>query len=115
MTREPAIHLQHLLQCTERIAEYTRDGRDAFFAAPRTQDAVLRNLEVIGQVTRDLGVDYLTARAPGIPWPQVAGLRNVIAHQYLGVDLQLTWRIVERDLPALLEAARKLSLPPTSG
>lgn len=54
MTKDPAVYLRHLLQCIERVRDYTRDGRDAFSADTRTQDAVLRNLEIIGQVERDL-------------------------------------------------------------
>ena len=67
------------------------------------QDAVIRNLEVIGQSVKDIGVDELTKSQPGVPWAQVAGARNILAHHYLGVDLNLVWRIVARDLPELEE------------
>ncbi|MFZ0105867.1 MAG: HepT-like ribonuclease domain-containing protein [Thiobacillus sp.] len=90
------------------------DGREAFFKDHKTQDAVIRNLEVIGQAVRDLGTDRLSDEQPAIPWSQIAGARNVLAHQYLGVDLTLVWNIVERDLPTLKaaidETAKRLSI-----
>jgi len=83
--------------------EYVRDGQEAFFQDHKTQDAVIRNLEVIGQAVKDIGVEELSTSQPGVPWVQVAGARNILAHHYLGVDLKLVWTIVERDLPVLEE------------
>jgi len=80
-------------------------------ADPKTQDAVVRNLEVIGQAVRDYGVEGLAAVAPHIPWRRIAGLRNVLAHQYLGVDLHLLWNIVGNELPRLREALSQLAQP----
>lgn len=85
MTRDPLVYLCHMQLCIERIALYTEEGRDAFFADAKTQDAVIRNLEIIGQAARDLGVERLAAAQPALPWSSIAGLRNVLAHQYLGV------------------------------
>lgn len=104
MKKDITVYLRHLKDCLSRIEGYVVDGREAFFVDTKTQDAVIRNLEIVGQVVRDIGLDELLARRPDIPWSQVAGTRNVLAHQYLGVDLQLVWRIVERDLPPLKKA-----------
>jgi uncharacterized protein with HEPN domain len=106
--RDPAVFLRHILLCLERIRTYTADGREAFFADPRTQDAVVRNLEIIGQAVKDLGAKDLAQRISHIPWQQIAGLRNVLAHQYLGVDLRLVWNVVEKDLPALRAAVEAM-------
>lgn len=69
---------------------------------------------VIGQAVKDLGTDRLRDEQPAIPWSQIAGARNVLAHQYLGVDLTLVWNIVEKDLPtlkaAIREAAKRMSI-----
>lgn len=73
-------------------------------ADPRTQDAVIRNLEIIGQAVKDFGTQNLNHLEPGVPWHQIAGLRNVLAHQHLGVDIALVWRVVEDHLPALRSA-----------
>ena len=67
----------------------------------KTQDAVIRNLEIIGQVVRDLGVEDLATHYPETPWRAIAGTRNFLAHQYLGVDPILIWNIIEGDIPAL--------------
>jgi len=74
----------------------------------KTQDAVIRNLEVVGQIVKDLAPETLTAQRPEIPWARIAGARNILAHQYLGVDLSLVWNIVEGDLDALEVAVGQL-------
>ena len=77
-------------------------------ADSKTQDAVVRNLEVLGQAAKDFGTEDLQAIDSSVPWSQVAGLRNVLAHQYLGVDLSLVWNIVERESPRLRPAIEAL-------
>jgi uncharacterized protein with HEPN domain len=108
VSRDPGVYLEHIKLCIGRILDYTRDGRAAFFADTRTQDAVVRNLEIIGQAARDLGVARLAAAQPELPWHNIAGLRNVLAHQYLGVDMNMVWMIVERELPRLQVAVDAL-------
>jgi len=108
MTRDRMVFLRHMLICIDRIADYTQDGRTAFMADPKTQDAVVRNLEVLGQAAKDFGREDLQGTASGIPWSRIAGLRNVLAHQYLGVDLSLVWNIIERELPQLRPAVEAL-------
>jgi uncharacterized protein with HEPN domain len=107
VSRDIGIFLHHILLCVERIESYTADGREAFFSDSKTQDAVIRNLEIIGQAVRDLGFEELSRHEPGIPWKLVAGLRNVLAHQYLGVDLKLVWNVVQdhRDLVQMVKDA----------
>ena len=102
--KDRRVFLQHLAECLTRIREYTAEGADAFLSDRKTQDAVIRNLEIIGQIVRDIGPETLAAQRPEGPWVRIAGARNILAHQYLGVDLSLVWNIVERDL-STLEAA----------
>lgn len=103
MKKDKTVYLRHIYDCVARIKEYVQDGKEAFFRDRKTQDAVIRNLEVIGQAVKDIGVGELATTQPGVPWAQVAGARNILAHHYFGVDLKLIWTIVERDLPALEE------------
>ncbi len=79
--KQRKIYALAIYDCIQRIHEYT-DGYDvdAFTKDYKTQDAVVRNLEIIGQAVKDYGVDH----APNVPWSQVAGMRNIIAHEYLG-------------------------------
>jgi len=104
MTKDPAVNIRHIYDCIQWIKEYALPGRDAFFNDKKTQDAIIRNLEVIGQAVKDFGTDRLVADYPDIPWVQIAGTRNILAHQYLGVDNELIWNIVQTELPFLEEA-----------
>jgi uncharacterized protein with HEPN domain len=94
------IYLLHIRDAIQRIVEYTREGRDAFFARPMIQDAVVRNLEIIGEAVKNL-TETLKADHPDIPWKRIAGMRDKMIHEYFGVNLQLVWEAVERDLPPL--------------
>lgn len=107
MKKDPAVYIQHINDCILRLEAYVQERRAAFFNDHKTQDAVIRNLEVIGQAVKGLGSERLSAEQPAIPWAQIAGARNILAHQYLGVDLDLVWNIVERNLPALKIAIRE--------
>ena len=77
---------------------YTESGRTAFFESPMIQDAVVRNLEVIGEATKQVP-DSLRARAPELSWREMAGMRDKLIHDYLGVDLNLVWDVVVSELP----------------
>jgi len=109
VTKDPAVYIRHIYDCIQWIKEYAQPGREAFFQDKKTQDAIIRNLEVIGQAVKDFGADELAASYPEIPWTQIAGTRNVLAHQYLGVDNELIWNIVELELPQLEKAILDLA------
>lgn len=106
MKKDPSVYIRHIYDCILRIEEDVQQGRAFFLQDHKTQDAVIRNLEVIGQAVKDIGSELLVTEHPGIPWMQIAGTRNILAHQYLGVDLHLIWNIVENSLPALKNAIR---------
>ena len=93
-------YLQHILDAIGFIQTYTTAGRDAFHNDRKTQDAVIRNLEIIGEAVRNVPPDFQSAHA-GIPWRQAAELRNVLIHEYFGVDLNVVWAVVEKELPPL--------------
>lgn len=75
---------------------------------------MIRNIEVIGQAVKDFGTDDLLADYVETPWDKIAGMRNILAHHYLGVDVQLTWDVIERDIPKLkrtiMEAAKDMKI-----
>ena len=101
------LYLESIRDCLERIAEYTESGEDAFLASRLIQDGVIRNLEVIGEATKNISED-LRAANPSIPWRQIAGMRDVLIHDYLKVNLSRVWRTVDIDLPPLDAAVKRL-------
>lgn len=103
-------YLLHIRDCADRIVEYTRDGRNTFANDRKTQDAVMRNLEVIGEAVKGLS-DSLKAAHPAIPWKRIAGMRDVLIHHYFGVNLDTVWEVVENHLPTLREAVDALLRP----
>ncbi len=98
--KDDRLYLIHITECIERIERYTAAGRTAFLADTMIQDAVLRNLHTLSESTQHLS-DVLKARHPAIDWPTIAAFRNVVVHDYLGVDLAQIWDIVAHDLPDL--------------
>ena len=96
-------YLEHIREALCWIATYTADGREAFMQNKMAQDAVLRNFEIIGEATKRLS-DEVKARRPDIPWSDVAGLRDVLIHNYMGVKLNRVWRVIEDELPRLRQA-----------
>lgn len=101
--KDDRVYLRHILRCIARINEYTIEGRDTFFASSLVQDGVIRNLQTLAESSRRLG-DAVKARHPDVDWPGLAGFRNVLVHDYLGVDLELVYRAVEHDVPGLKQA-----------
>ena len=104
------LYLESIRDCMERIAEYTANGDDAFMASRLIQDGVIRNLEVIGEATKNLSSELRDAN-PAIPWRQIAGMRDVLIHDYLKVNLARVWRTVVTDLPPLRAVVSELLAP----
>jgi uncharacterized protein with HEPN domain len=100
--KENRPYLQHINDALTAIREYTNEGREGFFNDRKTQDAVIRNLEIIGEATKRLSPDFRDAH-PECPWKQMAGMRDKVIHDYLGVNLEIVWETVETRVPRLLE------------
>jgi uncharacterized protein with HEPN domain len=113
-TKDDRLYLVHISERITRIEEYTQDGRAAFFASPMQQDAVVRNFEIVGEAAKRIS-DELKQRHPQIPWQRIAGFRDVLIHQYMGVDLNEVWRIVEQDVPTLRTQIAALLTQPEAG
>ena len=98
--KDDTVYLRHIRECIRRIRENTVDGREQFLATHMIQDAVLRNLQTLGESTQRLS-DALKAKRPKVEWRRIAAFRNVLVHNYLGIDLEQVWKIVDQDLPEL--------------
>ena len=114
---DPRLLLIDILERSRRIARYVGNGREAFEASDLVQDAVLRNLEVIGEAAKGID-DERRERWTAVPWKRMAGLRDVLIHAYRHVDLDAVWTICVEDLPAVSEhisrILRELGVDPES-
>ncbi len=94
------VYLFHVRDAIERIFDYTADGEESFFADTKTQDAVVRNLEIIGEAVKNIS-GGLKETHSGVTWKRIAGMRDKMIHEYFGVDLRLVFDVVRGDLPEL--------------
>ncbi|MCY3019601.1 MAG: DUF86 domain-containing protein [Planctomycetota bacterium] len=98
--KDDRLYLLHVRECLDRIARYTAAGRNAFLADTMVQDAVIHSLQVLTESTQRLS-DEIKARHPTLDWRGMAAFRNLVVHNYLGVNLERVWEIIERDVPTL--------------
>lgn len=105
--RDPNLRLQDIADAIDRIPEYTAlHSLESFQADRRTVDAVVRNLEVIGEAARHLDTDT-AAQLPQVPWRELQAMRNVLIHEYFGVGIAIIWETISRDLRPAREAVRR--------
>jgi uncharacterized protein with HEPN domain len=105
--RDPKERLRDVLEAIERIERYTARGREAFFRQELIQVWTVHHLQIIGESAAQLGRAFHAAHSE-VPWARVVAMRNVLVHEYFGVDLNELWNVVERDLPALKTAVERL-------
>ncbi len=109
--RDPTIVLAEIEEAATKVLRFTAGRtRDEALADPMRMDAILHNLHVIGEAVKRLP-EEVRSRKADIPWREIAGMRDVIAHAYFALDLDLVWDAIQRDVPVLLDAARELQRP----
>jgi len=101
--KDDRVYLFHIRECLGRITQYTVPGRDRFLSDTLIQDGVIRNLQTLAESSQRLS-DVLKLGHQEVDWRNIAGFRNVIVHDYLGIDVEQIWDIVEQDLPKLRSA-----------
>jgi uncharacterized protein with HEPN domain len=94
------LYVTHVLECIGRIQKYCEGGEAAFRESDLIQDGVLRNLQILAGSTQRIG-DSVKARYPEVDWRAISGFRNVVVHDYLGINLDRVWRVVSTQLPLL--------------
>lgn len=105
--RDDAVYLRHIAECIRRVEENTVVGKAEFLNSHTVQDATLRNLQTMSEATQRLsGAARLTQ--PEVEWSKISAFRNVLVHNYLGIDLELIWKVIEEDLPELKRAVEEM-------
>ena len=115
MARSATDHLRDVLEAIAAITAYTRRGKKTFDKDAMLRDAVAARLIQIGQSVKDAraeGLD-LPRLKPRVPWRNIAGMRDRLAHKYWLLDAAIVWAVVEKDLPALRSAVEQILHPPS--
>ncbi len=105
--KDDAVYLKHILECIRRIEHDTVGGIAPFISSHTRQDAVLRNLQTLSESTLRLS-ENLKSRHPETEWRNIGSFRNVLVHDYLGIDLDRIWHIVQKDVPALKKTVEQM-------
>ncbi len=107
MNDKAMLYFIHILECINKIEDYTVAGKVVFLKSALIQDAVYRNLEVIGEAASK--IDEKTRQSfPEVPWRKIVGMRNVLIHQYEGIAPEVTWLAVSNELPKLKASLQKI-------
>jgi len=98
--KDDLLYVGHIRDSIERIERYVQNGKEHFLEDTQCQDAVMRNFGIIGEAAKMMSVERKRTH-PEIPWKKITGLRDVVIHDYAGIDWGTIWNIIEHDLPAL--------------
>ena len=105
--KDDCLYLEHIIDCIYRIYDYTENDQFVFMNSPMVQDAVIRNLQTLSESTQKLS-DKLKQQHPEINWRAISGFRNILVHNYLGLDLQQIWDVIENRLPQLRDSLENI-------
>jgi len=108
MSRDPRLYLDDIREACEKILRYSQGlDLDQFVQDEKTFDAVVRNLEIIGEATKHIPPE-MRARYPNVEWHKIAGLRDIVAHEYFGLDEDILWDVVQNRIPVLLDSIQQI-------
>lgn len=101
MSRDPLLYLEDIQRACEKVERFTKGlDQESFEADERTYDAVLRNLEVLGEAAKRVP-DDIRQQMPAVPWRAVSGFRDFLAHAYFALDDDIVWNAIQNEVPLL--------------
>jgi len=107
MKKDPKIFLHHILESIEEIENHLKDiSEEEFLQDVKTQDAVVRRIEIIGEASKNLPTNF-KKKYPEVEWREIAGMRDRLIHHYFGIDMSIVWEVSRKDLPKLKKQISK--------
>ncbi|MBI1824226.1 MAG: DUF86 domain-containing protein [Nitrospirae bacterium] len=108
MPRDYKVSLEDILEASRKIEAYVNGiPQEAFGVDSKTLDAVIRNLEVIGEAIKKIP-EEIRLKHPDVEWKKIASLRDILIHEYFGIDVEIIWDIIKNKLPLLEKQVRKI-------
>ena len=108
MEKDDLVYIEHILDCIRKIKEFTNGlSLKDFSVNELVQDAVIRNIEIIGEASKKISSDTKQIFYE-IPWREIAGMRDKLIHDYLGVDAEVVWRTITEDIPTLEKQIKEI-------
>ena len=108
MRKDDLAYIDHIISCIKKIKKYMKGlTKSQFKESELIQDAVIRNIEIIGEATKNISMEFRKDYS-NVPWKEIAGMRDKLIHHYMGVDIDVIWTTVKQDIPSLEKELKEI-------